>query len=98
MLAEPTAKYTAVERRTAEAEENLRRLQLRSTESELTVRGQWDPLSAKHQAAEKDHRRIEQTLRGEIQDLKDNCKAAPSRLEAEGSNRAKKDSEKRLPS
>ena len=60
MLAEPTAKYTAVERRAAEAEENFRRLQLRSTESELTVRGQWDHLSAKQEAAERDHRRVEQ--------------------------------------
>ena len=63
MLAEATANYTAVEKRAIEAEENLRRLQLRSLESEQTVRSQWDQLAANQEAAERDRRRTEQTLR-----------------------------------
>ena len=88
MLAEATANYTAVEKRAAEAEENLRRLQLRSLESERAVRSQWDRPAANQEAAERDHRRIEQTLRVEIQDLKDICRAASAQLEAEGLDRA----------
>ena len=72
MLAEATANYTAVEKRAIEAEENLRRLELRSLESERTVRSQWDQLAANQEAAERDHRRVEQTLRAEIQDMKEN--------------------------
>ena len=101
MMSEATASYyAAVERRAQEAEETLRRIQLESLDAERKVRGEWDRFSAKQEAAERDHRLVENRLLTEIRDMNESYRVACAQKKRTvwTGRKSKADFDRRLPS